>query len=76
MPCDNCNFSDHEVFRSQAQCDGKGCSLIERCNAAAGNLVTALRVSLSMPTDCVAPLGNGIDHCLRAAPCRGHGQAN
>ena len=44
------------VFRSQAPRAGKGHSLGKRCNAAAENHRAALRVSLSTPTDCVAPL--------------------
>jgi hypothetical protein len=35
-------------------------SLAERCNAAAGHHRLALRVSLSTPTDCVAPLDKGM----------------
>jgi hypothetical protein len=40
-------------------------SLVERCNAAAGHYSSALRVSLSSPTDCVAPLDKGV---ARAGP--------
>jgi len=47
-------------FRSKAQCEGKGHSLVEHCNAAAGLHRKALRVSLSTPTDCVAPLDKGV----------------
>ena len=48
------------VFRSKAQCEGNGYSLVEHCNAAAGHHRDALRVSVSTPTDCVAPLDKGI----------------
>ena len=56
----------------EAQCEGKthstrfargasfGHSLVEYCNAVAGHHRDALRVSLSTPTDCVAPLDKGI----------------
>ncbi len=37
----------------------KGHPLVERCNAAARQYSSALRVSLSSPTDCVAPLDKG-----------------
>ena len=47
------------VFRSKAQCEGNGHSLVEHCNAAAGHHRDALRVSLSTPTDCVPPLDKG-----------------
>ncbi len=47
------------VFRSKTQCEGKGHSLTEHCNAAAGHHRSALWVSLSTPTDCVAPLDKG-----------------
>jgi len=40
--------------RRSAKC--KGHSLVEHCNAAAEHHRDALRVSLSRPTDCVAPL--------------------
>jgi hypothetical protein len=58
-PCDNDGFSVHAVLRSKAQCEGNGCSLVERCNAAAGHRMDALRVSLSTPTDCVPHLDKG-----------------
>jgi len=58
-PSDNYEFSVPVVFRSKAQCEGNGYSLVERCNAAAGHHRDALRVSLSTPTDCVAPLDKG-----------------
>ncbi len=48
------------VFRGKAQCEGKGHSLVEYCNAAAGHHRDALRVSLSTPTGCVAPLDKGV----------------
>ena len=51
---DNYGFSVPVVFRSKAQCEGNGHSLVECCNAAAGHHRVALRVSLSTPTDCVA----------------------
>ena len=35
-------------------------SLSKRCNAAAGHHRAALRVGLSTPTDCVAPLDKGV----------------
>ena len=58
--CDNYGFSVPVVFRSKAQCEGNGHSLVEHCNAAAGHRRDALRVSLSTPTDCVPPLDKGI----------------
>jgi len=58
--CDNYGFSVPVVFRGKAQCEDKGCSLVERCNAAAKHHRDALRVSLSTPTDCVAPLDKGM----------------
>ena len=48
------------VFRSKAQCEGNGYSLVEYWNEAAGHHRDALRVSLSMPTDCVPPLDKGM----------------
>ena len=59
-PWDNCGFSVAVVFRSKARCEGNGDSLVEHWNAAAGHHSDALRVSLSTPTDCVAPLDKGI----------------
>ena len=53
-------FSVPVVFRSKAQCEGNGHSLVEYCNAVAGHHRDALRVSLSTPTDCVAPLAKGV----------------
>ena len=47
------------AFRSKTQREGKGHSLTEHCNAAAGHHKSALWVSLSTPTDCVAPLDKG-----------------
>ena len=47
------------VFRSKAQYEGNGRTLVEHCNAAAAHHRSALRVGLSTPTDCVAPLGKG-----------------
>jgi len=58
-PCDNYGCSVPVVFRSKAQCGGNGYSLVKHCNAVAGHHSDALRVSLSMPTDCVAPLDKG-----------------
>ena len=58
--CDNYGFSDPVVFCSKAQCEGNGQSLVEYCNADAGHHRVALRVSLSTPTDCVAPLAKGL----------------
>jgi hypothetical protein len=43
----------------EAQCEGNGYSVVERCNAAAGHNRDALRASLSTPTGCVAPLDKG-----------------
>ena len=47
------------VFRSKAQCEANGRSLVKHWNAAAKHHRVALRVSLSPPTDCVPPLGKG-----------------
>jgi hypothetical protein len=57
---DNYGFSVPVVFRSKAQCEGNSHSLVECCNAAAGQHRDALRVSLSTPTDCVSPLAQGV----------------
>ncbi len=58
--CDNYGFSVPVVFRSKAQCAGNGRTLVKHyCNAAAEHHRSALRVSLSMPTDCVTPLAKG-----------------
>ncbi len=43
----------------EAQCAGNGSTLVKHCNAAAEHHRDALRVSLSRPTDCVAPLSKG-----------------
>ena len=59
-PCDNYGFSIPVEFRSKAQCEGNGYSLVEHWNAAAGHHRDALRVSLSTPTDCVPPLDRGM----------------
>ena len=55
------------VFRGKAQCEGKGHSLVEYCNVAAGHHRDALRVSLSTPSDSSpkaptvgAPLDKGV----------------
>ena len=55
-----CGFSAPVVFRSKARREANGGSIVECCNAAAGHHRHALRVSLSTPTDGVAPLGKGI----------------
>ncbi len=57
--CDNYGFSFPAVFRSRVQREGNGCPLVERWNVAAERHREALRVSLSTPTDCVAPLDKG-----------------
>jgi hypothetical protein len=59
-PGDNCGFSVPVVLRSKARCEGNGDSLVEHWNAAAVYHRDALRVGLSTPTDCVAPLDKGI----------------
>ena len=46
-------------FAARRSAKRKGHSLVERCNAAAKQHSSALRVSLSSPTDCVAPLDKG-----------------
>jgi hypothetical protein len=56
----NCGFSVPVMFCSKAQCAGNGYSLAKHCNAAAEHHRDALRVSLSTPTDSVAPLGKGV----------------
>ena len=48
------------VFRSKAQYAGNGRPLSKYCNAAAGHHRSALRVSLSVSMDCVAPSWQGI----------------
>ena len=57
--CDNYGFSVPVVFRSKAQCEANGRSLVKHWNKAAGHHRDALRVSLSPPTDCVPPLTKG-----------------
>ena len=57
--CNNYGFSGPVVFRSKAQREGNGPVLVKCSNAAAGHHRPALRVSLSTPTDCVAPLDKG-----------------
>ena len=57
---DNYGFSVPVVFRSKAQYEGNGYSLVEHWDAAAGHHRDALRVSLSTSTDCVAPLDKGM----------------
>ena len=56
----NYGFSAPVVFRSKTQCAGKGHSLVKHWNAAAGHHRGAPWVSLSTPTDCVAPLDKGM----------------
>ena len=58
-PSDIAGFSVAVVFRSKAQCAGNGYFLPKCCNAAAGYHGNALWVNLSMPMDCVDPLGHG-----------------
>ena len=48
------------VLHSKAQCEGNGNSLVEHWNAAAEYHSDALRVSLSISTDCVPPLDKEI----------------
>ena len=48
------------MSRSKAQPAGNGHSLVKGCNTAAGHQGIALRVSLSAPMDCVAPLAKGV----------------
>ncbi len=55
------------VFRSKAQCEGKGRSLVEYCNVVAKYHREALRVSLSTPKDSVVPLGKGAAIACEAA---------
>ncbi len=62
--CDNYEFSFPAVFRSRAQREGNGCPLVERWSVAAERHREALRVSLSTPTDCVAPLDKGATTAL------------
>ena len=50
--------------------------LSKRCNAAARRHSSALRVGLSAPMDCVAPLAKDYGHYLRDAPCHERGQTN
>jgi hypothetical protein len=57
--CDNYGFSVPVVFRSKAQCEANGRSLVKHWNVAEGHHRDALRVSLSSPTDCVPPLAKG-----------------
>ena len=45
------------IFRSKAQCEGNGPTLVEHCNAVAEDHRGALRVSLSGPTGRVVLLG-------------------
>jgi len=52
-------FSADMTFHNKAQRAAKGYSLGKRCNAVVGHQVSALRVSLSTPMDCVASLENG-----------------
>jgi len=57
---DICEFSVPVALRSKAQCEGNGHFLVEHCNAAAECHRDALWVSLSTPTDFVAPLDKGV----------------
>ena len=59
-PCDNYGFSVPVGFRSKAQCEGNGYSLVEYWNAATKSHRDALRVSLSTSSDCVATLDKGM----------------
>ena len=56
----NYGFSVPVLFRSKAQCEAQGpfpCRALQRgCGTATG----MPRVSLSTPTDCVAPLNKGV----------------
>ena len=56
LQCDNYGFSDPVVLHSKALCAGNGITLAKHRNVAVKHHRVALRVSLSMPTDCVAPL--------------------
>ena len=47
-------------FAARRSAKRKGHSLVEHCNAVAGQHRDAPRVSLSTPTDCVAPLDKGV----------------
>lgn len=53
---DNYGFNAPVGFCSKAQCEGNGYPLVEYWNAVAGHHRVAHRVSLSRPSDCVAPL--------------------
>lgn len=59
-PSDNCEFSAPVAFHSKAHCAGNGHSIVKQCNAAVGRHGCALRVDLSAPMDCVAPLGKAV----------------
>ena len=59
-PSDNCVFSAPVVFRCKAPCADNGHSLVKQGKAAAGSHGSALRVGLSAPMDCVAPLDKAI----------------
>ena len=57
---DNYGFSVPVVFRSKAQCEENGHSLVEHWNAAVEHHRDALRVSLSTSKDYVPPLDKGM----------------
>jgi len=59
-PCDNYGFSIPVVFRSKAQHEENGHPLVECWNAAVRHHRNALRVNLSTPSHCVAPLDKGM----------------
>ena len=61
-------FSAPLMFRRKAQCAANGCSISKRCNAVARHQRSAHRVKLSVPMDCVVPLGKGT---ARAGPMSG-----
>jgi len=61
--CDNYGFSDPVVFRSKAQCRRPMVIPLASTGTQLRHHRVALWVSLSTPTDCVAPLGKG--HCLQ-----------
>ena len=65
----NYGFSVPVVFRNKAQCAGNGRTLAKHCTKSrrpeatqltAEHHRSALRVSLSRPTDCVSPLAKGM----------------
>ena len=50
----------HKWFTARRSSQAMVSTLVKSCNAAAGHHRHALRVSVSTPTDCVAPLDKGI----------------